>query len=700
MLRRLEIVMEYLNGGKKSTFEAAARKVICKHQESNNHLKTLKDSDMSNLRNQFRIRWKKCHRDRKTFMAKYKTWLESEVKLQPEPDTYIPADSDTSNDEDSFCNASNNTEVPTQLGRPCVSFSSASIRTKRRKTQHLRNHNSAEELGYATTLKLRETGRISAAKVCEQAIYEPTRAATEMLESIEKPKEVVFTPTEALNVIVNTNLSKSSYQFLRQFHMEKNCYMYPPYEQVLAEKTKCYPSDIKVNEFDIEIPLQGLLDHTTSRLVTSLKSVSNFDTIITLKNRGDASHGEAHMQQGTNENDKVHLQLLTKVGIDGSADQSVYNIKYNSGGNVCESSILATFICPMRLTLCKNGNDTLIWQNPVPSSSIYCRPLKLQFKKETAELTRSEIKDLTDAVTRLCPTECDSYVIHHKIILTMVDGKVCQALTNTPSAASCYLCIPKTNPSSMNNLQEFLQKSVSVEALQFGLSPLHLLINSMECILHIGYRMTLKTWMVKGPESKKIYCEEKKRIQCELKSQLGLNVDQPTHGSGNTNTGNIARRFFSDPEVVSKITKVDQTLIYRLSVILVALNSGHEIDTVKYKQYAMETATKYIELYDWYYMPVSMHKMLIHGHQIIDALCIPPGQASEEALEATHKIVRNARQSHTCKTSRIRSNTDLAKWLLLISDPVLASMRKQTYKNNHQSFPKEVMSLLKAPNVA
>lgn len=37
---------------------------------------------------------------------------------------------------------------------------------------------------------------------------------------------------------------------------------------------------------------------------------------------------------------------------------------------------------------------------------------------------------------------------------------------------------------------------------------------------------------------------EKKRIQKEMKQQLGLNVDRPSQGAGNTNCGNTARRFF------------------------------------------------------------------------------------------------------------------------------------------------------------
>ena len=75
-------------------------------------------------------------------------------------------------------------------------------------------------------------------------------------------------------------------------------------------------------------------------------------------------------------------------------------------------------------------------------------------------------------------------------------------------------------------------------------------------------------------------------------------------------------------------------------------------------------------------MPVSVHKMLIHGAQVVNSLPLPVGQASEEGIEARNKDIRNARLNHTSKTSRTRSNMDLVNWLLVMSDPVVASFRK------------------------
>ena len=272
--------------------------------------------------------------------------------------------------------------------------------------------------------------------------------------------------------------------------------MYPPYERVPCEKKNCYPDGICVTEFEAKVPLQIILDHTVKRLLKDHNSAI------------DLCLEKANIQ---GEEEKLTLQLITKYGIDGSGDQALYSMKYDQcvHSDICETSIVSSFICLVRL--CLRGSNKVIWQNPAPSSPYYCRPVKLSFTKESADHTRQDVSELQEAIENLVPTLTDNTEVHHKMLLTMVGGKVCQALTHTPSAASCYICKPRTNPSGMNNLKEIEEKDVEESALSHGLSPLHLLINSMECVLHIGYRMKLKTWMVKGNQNKKIYNDERKQ---------------------------------------------------------------------------------------------------------------------------------------------------------------------------------------------
>ena len=113
------------------------------------------------------------------------------------------------------------------------------------------------------------------------------------------------------------------------------------------------------------------------------------------------------------------------------------------------------------------------------------------------------------------------------------------------------MCSPPTNPSGMNKLNTIISKDIARDTLAYGISPLHLLINTMECVLHIAYRLKLKQWAIKGKGNQQTMSQEKKRIQKELKQHLGINVDQPSQGTGTSNCGNTARRFFEAPEVVS-----------------------------------------------------------------------------------------------------------------------------------------------------
>ena len=80
--------------------------------------------------------------------------------------------------------------------------------------------------------------------------------------------------------------------------------------------------------------------------------------------------------------------------------------------------------------------------------------------------------------------------------------------------------------------------------------------------------------------------------------------------------------------------------------------------------------------------------------QVIKALCIPVGMASEEGLEAQHKTIRRVRLHHTRKDSRIKSNTDLFHWLLQASSPLVAQYRKRKPSRKRRPLLPEASALL------
>lgn len=149
----------------------------------------------------------------------------------------------------------------------------------------------------------------------------------------------------------------------------------------------------------------------------------------------------------------------------------------------------------------------------------------------------------------------------------MLDTKVINALTGS-SSQSCYICGCK--PSQMNNLSLIKELPIRVENLQYGLSTLHAWIKFLECILHVSYKLEFQKPTIRGAtfEEKKRLEERNCAIQKGLWQVLGIKVDRVVQGTRTSNTGNVARRFFSNCEQAAEATGVDVNLIKRCSVIM------------------------------------------------------------------------------------------------------------------------------------
>lgn len=293
-----------------------------------------------------------------------------------------------------------------------------------------------------------------------------------------------------------------------------------------------------------------------------------------------------------------------------------------------------------------------------PASTRYCRPIKFVFAKETVNVITTEVNKIKEQVTSLSPTKIIvndiEVLVKPTLIFCMIDGKICNAVASCASTQTCYLCGAK--PKDMNNVSRILEKPVNSNHLSLGLSPLHSWIRFFECILHISYRLDIKSWQARGAENKKKVAEKKKQIQEKFRGELGLLVDMPKQQTGNTNDGNTARKFFRNSEKSAVITGVNVELIKRFHVILECINSGFHIYILYNLLSKRET---YIKDYSSYPMPVSVHKILFHGKDIITSCVLPIGQLSEEAQEARNKDNRKFRELFTQKTSRVDTNTEL-----------------------------------------
>lgn len=333
-----------------------------------------------------------------------------------------------------------------------------------------------------------------------------------------------------------------------------------------------------------------------------------------------------------------------------------------------------------------------------PSSIRFCRPTSFKLKKENDHNTKEEYNEIEEQIRQLQPTNIilGGRMIHfkHMPICTMLDGKTVNVLTETKSTQACNVC--KATPTHMNDLENIKQRVCNEDTYKFGISVLHAHLRCFEYLLHISYKLELKQWQARGKESQEKVKERKNKICQDFYKEMGLVVDQPKQGGGNSNDGNTARKFFKNPELVSQITGVSKELIERFSNILCVVSSGHYIDEEKFKTYCFTTAEMAIDLYGWYKMSASVHKLLIHGSDIIKSLPLPVGQLSEDVIEASHKNYKKMRQYHSRKTSRLFTNTDILHWMLICSDPVVTIHRPKPKKRG-EKFNDIVVGMLRTP---
>ena len=214
-------------------------------------------------------------------------------------------------------------------------------------------------------------------------------------------------------------MTKKQYEIIHAAN--KN--IYPCYSPIKKAEEECYPPEESktVTETCSKIKFQDLLDHTSRRLCCYLNEV-----VETL-----------------NEKERNYLELISKWGCDGSQQQTFKQKFQNSDDS--DANIFQSSFVPLRL-ICHIGKQKkLLWQNPAPSSTRYCRPIRLRFIRGSKDVTNDEIEYLENQIKGLRKSEIinafgGNLQTKHIFLFTMIDGKVCNAATNTTSTMRCYIC--------------------------------------------------------------------------------------------------------------------------------------------------------------------------------------------------------------------------------------------------------------------
>ncbi|CAH1183647.1 unnamed protein product [Ceutorhynchus assimilis] len=304
-----------------------------------------------------------------------------------------------------------NFEIPRAIhktGRPPKTFDGLSERSKRRKTEEMCASVDSQMLTYATQVKLRCEGKRDVSKIVKEVTGSQTEAEKykKAYSCFEREKSRI-TVLQALSMFVEANLSQKQYEII--ISTAKGVF-------------PCYSLLQKANKTAI-LPKSPLL------LLIYLEEVL----------------------QSLGEEERKSSLLICKWGCDGS-QQAQFKQKFESETG-SDTNIFQSSFLPLQL-ICE-VNKKIIWQNPTPSSPRYCRPIRIRFVKESVNTTKEEISYVEEATNLLEPTRVTlfyaDFSVRHKMMLTMIDGKICNAATDITSTMKCYIC--GLTSKDFNNMQ-------------------------------------------------------------------------------------------------------------------------------------------------------------------------------------------------------------------------------------------------------
>eukprot|EP00733_Pompholyxophrys_punicea_P000623 Pompholyxophrys_punicea_v1_NODE_197_length_2826_cov_3.367737.p1 type:complete len:372 gc:universal NODE_197_length_2826_cov_3.367737:1830-715(-) len=319
-----------------------------------------------------------------------------------------------------------------------------------------------------------------------------------------------------------------------------------------------------------------------------------------------------------------------------------------------DSSIVAATWLPLQIKL----QDKILWTNPKPSSTRFCRPLRITFAKESDPLCKKLREDVEKEMEKtknvIIPIADTLLKVDHQSELTMIDGKTFNVLTETKSNAVCGAC--KIKPSEMNDMKKIQTKATQPDLIKHGISNLHCYIRCLEYVLNVSIRLKigwLKWKVTKDKKDEAKLAEEE--IRKALREKLGILENIVKQGHDTTNDGNTSRKFFSNPKIAAQCTGFNEELLARLGTILILVNGEKLVNTELFKKFCMETYSMHIRLYKWYYLPAGVHRLLRHSWEVMQDSrlgILPLNFWSEEASEACNKLYRSARLQFARKKSR------------------------------------------------
>jgi hypothetical protein len=199
----------------------------------NDDEKVKAEQKLKNIRIAFNRSWSKVGRSWQKFEKKYSAWLETTV------------DFTVSMDFNPSCAAVVSADAG---GRPVLSFAESSQRTQMIKRKQVTDVSGNDPLLYLSaasySAKKSKNNKLSDAIdiVMQDALKKKTESTLRRLECNNDP----LPSSKALEVFMDSRVSRSTYQAIRKPLSEKNIQVLPSSYEILKQRKLCYPKGIKI----------------------------------------------------------------------------------------------------------------------------------------------------------------------------------------------------------------------------------------------------------------------------------------------------------------------------------------------------------------------------------------------------------------------------------------------------------------------
>ena len=446
----------------------------------------------------------------------------------------------------------------------------------------------------------------------------------------------------------------------------------PSYHDVMKAKLDCRPTGIVTELHKIDVPLQNLAEHTVRRILL------DDDVAYQL-------HKFAEENGGT-----LSVGFNFKLGVDGSSGFQVLSEIFEEFEEETTAMVGTNFVA-LNVWCVVNNKLKVIYHNPLFNSNLAVRPKQHLYRRED-DVLEYVLDDLKEEMANLQPIEWDDGIkIKFVPIFSMNDQKVMNKRHGNDWTKACPIC--KAGPEEFKDVKAVFDANPEALA-DLCMSTLHFGPRVMENLLKVGFNQKFKQPTVVTPEEQKMREETKDHIIKEVKRVLRQDVFK-----GQSNTGNCARTLFKNSIFFADLIGVDEDLVHRIHMIWIALTSSSiAIDPKKFQKYCQETKALYLQECGWYNMSPTLHKVLEHGHQILEL--IPPeltvGMLSEEPAEASNKDTKMFQKYHAFRGKPEKKNEQVFQRMMDRSDPYMHRLFLDEHvksRSKNDEIPQDVQNM-------